>query len=102
MDTTYDQARRCPKCNELGKEVGRRAGPRGSTFHTIRCENDRCSWSGTTYLVQVMADGSVAEPTTDRQKSFPEHPTLTTERAEQQALRMLERSLGNGGEVPNR
>jgi hypothetical protein len=72
LDTTFDQARRCPICDEPGKEKGTRPGPRGSTFHEIVCVNSRCRWFGSDpYIIQVRADGTIPEPTLDRQKSFP-------------------------------
>lgn len=95
MDTTFDEARRCPRCEELGSDIGGRSGPHGSTIHTIKCVNDRCQWFATTYIVQVMSDGSVAKPTLDRDKSFPKIPDRT-EAVQAQLERLYQQSLSGG------
>lgn len=77
-DTTFDEARRCPRCEELGllgKSTGRRDGSR---IHTVTCKNDRCKWYDTSWVVQVMADGSVAKPE-KHDKFFPAIPDRTAE-----------------------
>lgn len=94
MDTTFEEARRCPKCEKPGKEVGSRVGPFGSTIHTIMCANSRCEWSNTTYLVQVKSDGKVVEPTLEREKSFPKLEDRT-ERVQAQMQRLYEQSLNS-------
>jgi sulfatase maturation enzyme AslB (radical SAM superfamily) len=64
VQTTFEEASRCPKCKQPGKDVktirlpNNTKIPRGSTVHTIRCEN--CDFG--VWLVQVNADGSVPPP----------------------------------------
>lgn len=98
-DTTYEEAKRCPKCKEPGIDVGGNLrGPHGSTMHTIQCRNVRCSWYNTNYTVQVNADGSIPEPTLDRPKSFPELP----KRSDEDISRMLDNMYNStlkGGET---
>lgn len=100
MDTTWEEAKRCPRCKNPGVEISRRPGPHGSALHTIQCKTERCQWFNTTYIVQVMSDGSVANPTIDRDKSFPKLPDRKTS-ATTQAERLYEQSL-ESGEIPNR
>jgi len=88
LDTTYDEARRCPKCNELGEITSkqpvritfgdRRAVTAGAQLHTATCMNERCKWFGQTCrLIQVNPDGTVPPPVTKRAKHFPAIPDLT-------------------------
>jgi hypothetical protein len=100
VDTTYEKARRCPKCDQPGKDIGSKAGPHGSAIHTIMCMNEgRCSWSGTTYLVQVMSDGTVAEPTLSRDKSFPKLPTDREEAINANLQRLYQQTRTPGSET---
>lgn len=73
-DTTLDEARRCPECQELGRANGTRpADPgnrRAGLLHLFRCENTRCRRTGRDWVVQVRPDGTIPEPTTNREKSF--------------------------------
>jgi hypothetical protein len=77
VDSTLDEARRCPTCNELGKSAGRRPLPKKKfepppgELHIFRCANTRCKRFDRDWIVQVRPDGTVPEPTTNREKSFP-------------------------------
>jgi hypothetical protein len=70
VQTTFEEASRCPKCKQPGKDTKtiklpfNTKIPRGSTVHTIQCQN--CDFG--VWLVQVDADGSVPPPT-DHSKS---------------------------------
>lgn len=97
-DTTFDEARRCPRCEELGNTESSRPGPQGSKINVIRCLNNRCRWYDTTYIVQVNADGSIPKPTTNRHKDFPELPKRSNEDVERYNQSLLDATL-NGGEV---
>lgn len=76
-DTTYEEAKRCPKCKEPGLEVGDTAAPRGrgvtigARLKHIQCRNQRCKWfDGAPYLVQTNPDGTVPPPNMHREKQF--------------------------------
>jgi hypothetical protein len=66
VQTTFEEASRCPQCKQPGKDektIKLPAGakvPRGTTVHQVRCTN--CNFG--VWLVQVNADGSVP-PRTD-------------------------------------
>ena len=62
MDHTYEEATRCPKCEEPGNARSKVPQGGGTTLHTVYCENTRCEWFNTPWLVQVNADGSVPAP----------------------------------------
>jgi hypothetical protein len=83
--TSWDEARRCPKCKEPGRDARRSRGPKRSTVHLVVCENKRCSWYDTTWVVQVMADGSIPI----RKPGLPEYPSLSGSQ-EAMARRVLE------------
>ena len=79
-ETTFEVAKRCPICTEPGRDTGRtQRGPHGSTIRIIECANSRCRWFNTTYLIQTNADGTIPEPTTNRDKSFRPLPNRTDE-----------------------
>lgn len=75
-DSTYEAAKRCPKCQEPGKLVQEKlvqspdARP-GTKIHVINCETESCVWYGTSYFVQVNPDGSVPPPRKNQDKLFP-------------------------------
>ncbi len=78
-DTTFERAKRCPKCGTPGEDrktltPGRELGvERGTTVHGIVCTNALCSWFETSWMVQVRADGSVpaANSSPAREKAYP-------------------------------
>ena len=66
--TTYEQAKRCPKCGQSGdvrtiRLVPASAGlPRGTSVHTVYCVTELCKWYDTPWNIQVNADGSIPPP----------------------------------------
>jgi hypothetical protein len=79
VQTTFEEASRCPKCKQPGKDVktirlpNNTKIPRGSTVHTIRCEN--CDFG--VWLVQVNADGSVPPPRASRSSTWASRDTTS-------------------------
>jgi hypothetical protein len=57
--TTWEDAKRCPKCGNPGNDSVVTPLGNGSKIHTIYCENPTCRWYETSWIVQVMADGSI-------------------------------------------
>lgn len=94
VQTTFEEARRCPKCETPGSEQSSRRGPYGSKIHTIVCMNERCKWYNTTWVVQVHQDGTV-QPPTKHDKSYPKVPDMT-DRVNEQMQRLYEQSLNSG------
>lgn len=103
MDTTIDEARRCPKCQELGEETKREHTRRGGKELTFTCQNERCIWYGQTCsVVTVRPDGSIPDPNLHRQKQFNKGPDRT-----EQVQAMLDAQLraertGQNNEIRNR
>lgn len=94
---SMDEASRCPRCGEPGRLSGVRPGPRRSSTRTYVCENERCRWFQTGWVISVASDGSIPE----RKKGDKEYPMLTEfEKANARAILedALERPL-NPGEV---
>jgi hypothetical protein len=96
-DTTYEDAKRCPKCNEPGlktseKSAGRNAA-HGTRVHTFECRNNRCKWFNEFWVVQVNPDGTVPPPNTNRQKSFPALPPRSDEDVERSNKLLLQSTL---------
>lgn len=84
MSASWEDARRCYECKMVGAEKGRSAGRtgvmRGSTIITLECKNSRCSNNNTPWIVQIRPDGSIPEPTLDREKEFQIVPSHIKER----------------------
>lgn len=88
-DTTYDEARRCYRCGELGEVVAdepyrpyndgvQRIVTRGARLHHVMCRNERCrNYGDIVRMIQVNPDGTIPPPVTKRTKAFPEIPDLT-------------------------
>jgi len=98
VDTTYDEARRCPICETPGVAESVKPGSRGNTLHTFRCMNNRCRWYDTTYVITVNRDGTVPPPSTNRAKSFPKLPPRSDEAVERANQALLSQQL-TGGET---
>lgn len=58
--TTFDETTYCPKCNEKGTIV-REEPHRGGKIFNINCQNDKCMWFDTGWVVQTKSDGTIAE-----------------------------------------
>jgi len=97
-DSTYEEARRCPRCEQPGVDIGNRRGPHGSRLHTIQCKTSRCRWFNTNYTVQVNSDGSIPEPTLDRPKNFPALIPRSDEEVQRMMDNMYNQTL-KGGET---
>lgn len=78
---SFEEATRCPKCNEPGELGVNRPGPDKSTIHFVWCRNQVCKWFDTNWIVQQLEDGTVpVRPTQDHrahQKTFPAIPSYT-------------------------
>lgn len=62
MDTTETVARKCPKCNRQGEQVGMNRGADGKTrVITMRCTTKLCRWGGTNWIYSLDESGKVPE-----------------------------------------
>jgi hypothetical protein len=64
--TTFEDAKRCPKCETPGMVISKRMSLHSSpvarakpTVYVIRCVNQLCAWFDTNWIVQVNPDGSI-------------------------------------------
>lgn len=68
VQSTYEEATRCPKCSLPGEVKIKRPAPadahlpRGTEIHTVYCKTTLCPWYNTCWIVQVNPDGSVPPP----------------------------------------
>lgn len=82
-DTTFEEAKRCPKCGESGVIAGDKRSRYGERTVTIKCMNSRCLWyKETARVIDVKPDGTIPDPTKYRHKRFPALPNLTNEMRE--------------------
>jgi len=105
VETTLEEARRCPKCKQPGVFSRKtRVKPafgvtRGAEMHHYVCQNERCRWfNEVCRSIQVNPDGSIPPPLVKRDRQFPKIPDYTD--AFNEALeRQLAAELGGGAEV---
>lgn len=102
VQTTLEEAGRCPKCKEPGRHEGdRQLESARAKLKVFRCENARCKWHGETWIVQVNANGTIPPATLTRPKQF-----KPLEDDGGRTLRAVEKQLGletgGGGELPQR
>lgn len=57
--TTYEEASKCPKCDQPMQKTHSTKGDNRSTIHVLRCDTKLCRWYGETKLVQVLSDNTV-------------------------------------------
>lgn len=109
VQTTYEEATRCPKCKQPGQVVQKiprsDVGP-GVTQHVTVCRTETCSWFETPWFVQVNADGSVPPDQTEQHKADARKAKLmmpVASDAQMEAVRDQYRGLGTHGneEWPN-
>jgi len=96
-DTTYEEARRCPRCENPGLEVSSVRRREGGKLTTFECRNPPCRWYNTPYVVQINADGSIPEATMDHIMTFPKVPDRT-DAVQLQMQRLYDQTL-TGGET---
>jgi hypothetical protein len=93
MDSVkFEEAQRCPRCDVVGEITSTRSGPDRSKIHVLTCQNSRCSWFETDWVVQQLEDGTVPLRDTGSrtQKTFPEIPGMTTEKAVKQVKKIAD------------
>lgn len=76
MNTTFEEAIKCPRCERPGQAVGsnkvRKPGRGTVEIFKIQCTTKLCKWFETIYLVQINEDGSIPEAHGQNlQKQFP-------------------------------
>jgi hypothetical protein len=109
---TYEQATRCPKCEQPGEVTGKRPveaslrdGIRiGTMLHTVYCRNERCTWNDTCWFVQVNPDGTVpaAKDHRGKPKKYENFPTdEQTKRVVDAVQRQLDAEMSGEGEIRN-
>lgn len=106
MSTTFEEAKKCPKCGNPGDD--RRVTPTRNArrqkvdLHHIYCVTELCPWFNTMWLVQINEDGSIPEP--GQQLGDKKYPALSQEsatRIEENILRQIELEQKPGTEIPN-
>ena len=62
MDTTETTARKCPKCGNLGEQVGQNmGGDRKTAVKTMQCTTVLCPWFETNWIYSLDEHGKVKE-----------------------------------------
>jgi len=114
--TTFEAAKRCPKCDTPGEEVSRspaKGGRPGTMVALVYCRNGQedangvvsgsCRWFNTAWPIQINPDGTV--PIIDHTKTEKEYPGLLPDEQQERYLASVQRQLDMeqkpGAEVRN-
>lgn len=97
---SWEDARRCPRCQEPGKFIADRPLPSGGSSITLRCPNERCKWFDTDWAVQKRPDGSI--PVADTSPLHVRQLPDDGGRTEEILRRQLEAMKRGGAEMPGR
>lgn len=108
-DTTFEEAKRCPKCGQPGEDRNMRPAPkiRGAMIHIVYCVNKLCTWNETCWMVQVNSDGTVPPPSDHRGEpktyvGFENHDQMARDiRANLESQRQAEMKGGHEIRNPN-
>lgn len=101
MTSSWEDASRCPADQSPGKEQGKRPF-NGGQLITLTCQNTRCEYNDTGWVVQIRPDGTIPEPTTERDKFFPKLAGWQKERARDRIQNLedqLKHEMLPGGEI---
>lgn len=90
MSVTFEDAKRCPRCDNPGEDTRQMPGQDGSTVHIITCRNERCSWFDTNWMIQVKEDGTIPIRDSGGSKQFPAMPGMSKERADAEVNAILD------------
>lgn len=77
MSASWEDARRCPSDGSPGEIVNQQmakrdsGAPPGTKLVTLICKNTRCEFHETPFVVGINPDGTIPDPTTTREKQFP-------------------------------
>jgi hypothetical protein len=95
--TTLEEASKCPRCDLTGEVTSTRKAPKttpdgdliiprvpdGAMVRTYECQNERCTWYGTGWVVQVNPDNTVPIRARGGRGSEKQFPVMSRE---QQAM----------------
>lgn len=100
---TFEEARRCPKCDKPGEDMGGRPSQRrGTKVHTIFCRTELCSWYNTSWLVSVNEDGTVPDAYSQvGPKQYHKVSQETETRINEALERQLKAEQSGEGEIRN-
>lgn len=105
-ETTFEEAKKCPKCGKSGKEVRVTSGQndRGKPVknHLIECVTQLCPWFGTPWVVTEYEDGSIPQPYTKLgDKQFLRISQESMTRIEESVRHQLQTETKPDGEIQN-
>lgn len=60
-EVTFEEAKRCPRCDQPGEEVQTKHLGRKGKAHVIHCKNEKCRWFNTGWVVQTDPDGNIPQ-----------------------------------------
>jgi len=103
-ETTFEEAKRCPKCDKPGEDMGGNpSAKQGVKVHLVYCRTPGCEWENTNWLVQVNADGTVPEAYSQLgPKQYPKlSPESETRVRESMEAQLRAETAPGGGEIRN-
>lgn len=96
---TPEQAKHCPRCNQMGETVNTYVTPHPTTgrptkVHVIQCRNLSCNWYQTNWVVQEDEDGKVPVRDSGHEpKTFPKLKRSLTQSEAMAAIEVLTREV---------
>lgn len=97
-DTTFEAAKRCPKCQEPGHQRHVERLRDGGKVFGLECKNQVCPWYDTGWVVQVDKDGEIPDRM-DKPRAPTVHANISDEELER--FRESVRRTPREGEVRN-
>lgn len=106
MTTTFEEAKKCPKCKQPGQDrktiKQRNSHGKPVETHLIYCVTQVCPWYDTPWQVTINPDGTIPEPYSQLgEKQFPRLSQESRSRIEDNIKAQLEAETHPGGEVRN-
>lgn len=78
---TFEEAKRCPRCDNPGEQKTVRPAADRSKLYIFTCQNGACVWFETDWVVQRLEDGTVPVREPSSHKTFPQIPGMSQEKA---------------------
>jgi len=90
----FTEASKCFRCKLPGEPAATVPSDGGSTLHVFFCRTEGCRWEDTSWVVQVMKNGTLAHRRKG-EKDFPVMPQWQIDRARRQ-IEVIEHEQATG------
>lgn len=79
-DTTLEEAKRCPRCQNPGVQTGSKPAAERwmGTIYTFSCKSKLCKMYNDIWFVQVRPDGTIPSANEHHERNFPVREGMST------------------------